>query len=99
MFAMEYTPAERQRYAADLKRISQIEDPVERQLATDTFLDHAKAKARGIRALEIADTALGALDGHGLVRDAERARVILWSAIADALYGNAAIDIPQLRRD
>jgi len=95
---MEYTYGEGRQYAADLRRLARIDDPVERQLATDTFLDHARAKARGQRALEIADVALGALDGHGLVTDQERARIILWSAIADALYGNAAIDRPSLLR-
>jgi hypothetical protein len=75
------------------------EHPAERLIAAETRADHALAKARGLRVLEITDLALCALDGHGLVRDQQQARIVLWAAIADALYGNAAIDIPKLHRD
>lgn len=73
-------------------------DPVEQVIAAETAADHKRAKARGLRVLELTDVALGALDGHGLLRDQEQARVVVFGAIADALYGNLSIDIPTLLR-
>ena len=73
-------------------------DPVTILLAEEERQDHARAKARGIRVLDVTDLVLCALDGHGLLRDQQQARIVIWSAVADALYGNLAIDIPQLQQ-
>lgn len=77
---------------------SDPDDPVERTIADETAFDHAQARRRGLRVAMVADVALGALDGHGLIRDAEQARVVLLGAIADALYGDLSLDIPTIRR-
>lgn len=74
-------------------------NPVDHVIAEDEAHDHARAKQRGERVLDITRIVLGALDGHGLVRDQEQARIVIWSALADALYGNCSIDIPKLTRD
>lgn len=72
-------------------------DPVSKLLADEEAADHARAKARGARIMDITRIVLGALDGHGLVRDQEQARIVIWSALADALYGNVSVDVPQLQ--
>jgi len=72
--------------------------PWERIIADETALDHARAKARGLRAMEITNLVLCALDGHALVSDPAQARVVIWTAVAESLYGLAAVDMPRMPR-
>lgn len=69
-----------------------LRDP-ETIIADDAHADHRRAHARGQRVRELANLVVSALDGHGAVRDSERARVIVYGALVDALYGNVAVDI------
>lgn len=73
------------------RRIAAIDDPVERDLALDAALDESRAKARGLRVRELTNLCVSALDGHGVLRDQDKARVIIWAVLAEALYGNAAV--------
>lgn len=68
-------------------------DPVAQQLAADEHADHARAKARGQRVRELTNLVVSALDGHGVIRDHERARVIVYGALVDALFGTVAVDV------
>jgi hypothetical protein len=74
-------------------------DPVDALLAAETHADHAKARARGERVRDLADACVNQLVAPGIVAAARRddARVVLFDVLADALYGAAALDIPQLR--
>jgi hypothetical protein len=69
-------------------------DPIERLIADETTQDHARAKARGARVRVITNMVHGALDGHGLLRDQETARRVIYGALVDALYGcDVAVDL------
>lgn len=68
-------------------------DPVETLLANDATRDHARAKARGERVRHITRYVVAALDGHGLLRDEDQARVVIYGALVDVLYGNASVDV------
>lgn len=71
------------------------ENPAEKLIAAETAADLALAKRRGARVVEITTIIHGALDGHGLLRDQEQARVVIIAAVCDAIYPfNASIDIP-----
>jgi hypothetical protein len=73
-------------------------DPVQQVIDAETAADHAKATERGLRALDLTNLVLCALDGHGLVRDQEQARIVIWAALADGMFGNASVDIPKMTR-
>jgi hypothetical protein len=74
------------------------EDPVEALLARERAHDHAIAAARGRRVLDLVDSIIGELQAEGLATlNVDDARVVLFAVVADALYGNVAIDIPPLR--
>lgn len=68
-------------------------DPVERLLLDDEAFDHARAKARGQRVRALANLIVSALDGHGVLVDQDKARVIVNSVLCDALYADAAVDV------
>jgi hypothetical protein len=70
-----------------------LHNPVDRVIAADEAADHAQARRRGQRVREIANLLIAALDGHAQLRDPEVARRVLYGALVDALYGNAAVDI------
>lgn len=70
-----------------------LTDPVEHRLALDAARDHERAKARGQRVREITNRVISDLHAYGQVRDPEHARSIVYGAIVDALYGNAAVDL------
>jgi len=68
-------------------------DPIEQQLAADAARDHARAAARGQRVRELTNLIIGALDGHGCLWDADKARVIVYGALVDGMYGNNPVDV------
>jgi hypothetical protein len=70
---------------------------IEDELAAEARHDHALAGARGERLRLLADGVIAVLHGDGLLRDLDSARVLVFHALAEHLYGNAAIDIPNLR--
>jgi hypothetical protein len=65
-----------------------------REVLADERRDHAHAGARARRCQDLANAIVSALFGDGLVVDEPAARVITFHIVADHLYGNAAIDIP-----
>jgi len=76
------------------------EDPVERLLADDAAADHAQAKTRGERVRDLADAIAVELHGRGMLHASRRdTRAAIFHILADDLYGNAAIDIPNLWED
>lgn len=62
--------------------------------AADERRDHGLAPARGRRLTAITGGIVSALMAGGLVRDPETATAVIFSTLADHLYGNHAIDIP-----
>jgi len=72
-------------------------DPVHSAIVQDEARDHAWAKRRGEQALAIADAILDRLVSRALVTGAVDVRVEIFSAVADTLYGDVAIDVPTLR--
>jgi hypothetical protein len=73
-------------------------DPVARAIQHDIDFDLARAKARGLRVAQLARMVTSALDGHGLVHDPSATRVIVQSVLAEALYGDGAIDLVDVSR-
>jgi hypothetical protein len=74
-----------------------LPDPVDVFLEAEERRDHDRALARGLRVRDAADAVLSVLEAHGNgPRDRAAARVVVFSVLADVLYGNAAIDIPTL---
>jgi hypothetical protein len=69
-------------------------DPIADHLAREERSDHHRARARGERLADLTRQILSALDGHGLLVDAERATPVVFSTLADLLYVNHAIDLP-----
>jgi hypothetical protein len=69
-------------------------DPVLEALARDEHTDHHRARARGQRLLGIADSLVSVLEATGRLDDPDAARGDIFHVLADALYGNDAIDIP-----
>jgi hypothetical protein len=67
-------------------------DPVAEQIAHDERRDHLWAKARGERLAALTRQILTALDGHGLLVDPDRATPIVFSALADCLFGTHGPD-------
>ena len=70
-------------------------DPVEEFLARETRRDHLWARARGERLADLTRQILSALDGQALLVDVERATPIVFSTLAELLFGNHAIDLPR----
>lgn len=85
------------RAVADARRtFTHPSDAMLDQMAAE---DHAQAKRRGEKVLEMTDAAIDSLIANQLLySDRDDCRVVLFHALADRLYGNAAIDIPPLRR-
>ena len=77
-----------------------VADPVDEMLNVDARIDHEQAVRRGQRIYLVADAAVADLIGRGLLQtaSADDARVALFTIIADDVYGNAAIDVPPLRK-
>lgn len=75
-------------------------DPLAEMLAQEAREDHAKAKGRGERILRCADAAVNGMLAEGRLSSvlADDARIAIVRAIADEFYGNAAIDMPTVRR-
>lgn len=75
-------------------------DPLDIMLAEETAADHAKARARGERIERIADAAVNFMIAEGRLPShlADDMRVAVFRAVADDFYGNAAIDVPNLRK-
>jgi hypothetical protein len=57
--------------------------------------DHARAYARGERVADLTLAVVLGLVGHGLLRDPRAARPIVFQTLAELLYGDAAVDIPE----
>jgi hypothetical protein len=57
--------------------------------------DHARAGERGERLLRMADAITSALLGNGVLHDTRTARRVTFHTLADLMFGNRAIDIPQ----
>ncbi len=73
-------------------------DPIEAMLAADAADDHARARARGRRVLDLCDGVIEDLVAAGVTLDPAAARVAIYHTLADGLYGvTTAIDIPDLR--
>ena len=70
-----------------------IPDPVEHRLAVEAHADHERAQARGQRVREIANRIVSDLHAVGVLHDLDRARPVIYGALVDALYGNAAVDL------
>jgi hypothetical protein len=67
--------------------------------AAEEARDHLLAAARGMRLANLTDAIVGKLDGAGILPQREDATVLIFSVLADLLYGNASIDVPTLRTD
>jgi hypothetical protein len=76
------------------RSVYEFGDPVHDDLAKAEQTDHYRAFARGRRVLLLADGLVGALEAQGLVRDGVSARRVIFCGLADELYGNAGIDVP-----
>jgi hypothetical protein len=76
-------------------------DPIYDALAAAERRDHAWAQARGRRLRALTDAIVTALDVPALLPAAHHAdaRVAIFTVLADHLYGLAAIDVPDLRKD
>jgi hypothetical protein len=72
-------------------------DPVEAMLDDERQADHAQAARRGERLARIADAVASNLHARGILTCTDDLRGALFHALADELYGNAAIDVPTLR--
>jgi hypothetical protein len=69
-----------------------VRDP-EQVIADEATVDHLRARHRGQRVRDLTNLVVSALDGHGVVLDAEHVRVIVYGALVDGLYGNLSVDI------
>jgi len=69
-------------------------DPVFETLARAEQRDHEMATARGHRLILLADRAVDALVGRGVLTEVMIARRELFHLLADALYGCASIHVP-----
>lgn len=69
----------------------------EQYIADETARDHERAKARGERVEQLTDSVLSHFIAVGVTVDRAAVRVGLFHVLADALYGNSAIDIPRGR--
>jgi hypothetical protein len=65
-------------------------------LARDEAHDHALATARGERLKMLTGAVVEALLGAGILPQPEAARPLVFHVLADALYGNQALNIPPL---
>ena len=75
-------------------------DPVAEIVARDEARDHARAPARGQRVALLAEMIVSAIVATGMPGfDAELARGPVCRVLADALYGNASLDIPPVRKE
>lgn len=72
---------------------------IEAMLVKEVRLDHALARARGERVKGLVDHLTDELVATGVLEFSRRddARVVMFSTLADDLYGLVAIDIPPLR--
>jgi hypothetical protein len=73
-------------------------DPIDDYLAREARRDHLWARARGERLADLTRQILSALDGQALLVDVERATPIVFSTLADLLFGNHSIDLPSMIR-
>jgi hypothetical protein len=77
------------------RSLYELGDEALARIAAEERRDSVLAPARGQRVQVIADAVVAVLLKHGLLREPRTATVVLFHAIADCLYGNAALDIPQ----
>jgi len=75
----------------------ELGDPAFDAIAKAETTDHYKATARARRLLLLADHVVGVLDAQGLIGDPATVRAEVFHALADDLYGTAAIDLPDFR--
>jgi hypothetical protein len=69
-------------------------DPVHEAIGREEHSDHYRARARGQRVLLLADRLVIILQAQALLTDPDVARRKLFHALADDLYGNGALDVP-----
>jgi hypothetical protein len=69
-------------------------DPVFEEIAREERRDHHRAPARGQRLLLIADSIVSVLHANGHLDDPDAARGDVFHVLADALFVNAALDVP-----
>ena len=74
-------------------------DPVMQMLERDERHDHFLAKMRGARVAMLAEAVVQALEAGGHLQQPEHAVGPVCRALADGLYGNTALDIPNLREE
>jgi len=68
----------------------------EDETARATAHDHARAGERGERLLTLTNAIVSALVGSGIhVYHAPQARRLIFHVLADDIYGNRAIDLPE----
>jgi hypothetical protein len=73
------------------------DDPVRhREVIADERRDHAHAEARGQRVLHLADQLIDELLGAGVPARRPVLRPLFFRVLADDIYRNAAIDIPDM---
>ena len=72
----------------------ELGDPVFDEIAREEQADHYRARARGQRLLLLADSLVSRLDADSLLTDGTVARRVVFHELAEALYGNNAIDVP-----
>jgi hypothetical protein len=77
----------------------ELGDPVHEHLAREEATDHYRARARGQRLLLIADSLVSVLEANGRLVDAAAARRDLFHVLADALYSNGAVDVPDFTNE
>jgi hypothetical protein len=83
--------------AANLAR-QHFSTPDDAPLAIEKQQDHGHAVARGARVLAVCDSAIDALHAAGMLCATRTdARAQMFQPIADTLYGNQSVDIPNFR--
>lgn len=85
---------------AGINRAGVAPDPIETMLADETARDHALAVTRGQRLERLAGAAITRMVASGSLPagSAHDAFAAIVRAAADEFYGNAAIDVPTMRR-
>jgi hypothetical protein len=75
-------------------------DPIADHLAREERSDHHRARARGQRLLLLADSLVDELQAHSMLRnDGVIERRLIFHILAQALYSNGAVDIPDFTNE
>lgn len=76
-----------------------LQDARDAAIAAEDAADREAAAERGETVLDCVDRVISEMKARGYLRAPdEDCRVAIFHAVADAMFGNAAIDVPTLRR-